>query len=149
MRWKRGFQAKPVNDLYSHNLPSRMQKLDLSDRIIKLDRNIRFAGLVNDIGEVIEGGFQLGVEPLLEGTDEQQMYVQALSNMSTLQQFRSTLEKMRYSITEHEKVILLTISLPKGVLCVSASSKVDAVKLRDKVLKAIKSGSRGKRSNKK
>ena len=46
---------------------------NLCDTIIKLDRNIRFVGIVNDKGEVIEGGFQDGVEPLLEGSDEQEM----------------------------------------------------------------------------
>ena len=47
-----------------------MQEPSLCDRIIKLDRGIRFAGIVNNRGEVIEGGFRQGVEPLLNGTDE-------------------------------------------------------------------------------
>jgi hypothetical protein len=41
----------------------------LCDRIISLDDNIRFVGIVNKLGEVIAGGFQKGVEPLLEGED--------------------------------------------------------------------------------
>jgi hypothetical protein len=115
------------------------QQRNLCDRIIKLDRNIRFVGIVNSRGEVIEGGFQQGVQPLLDGTDEQQMYIQSLSNMTTLQQYSGRLGKVRYSITEHDRVTLMTFPLDDGILCLSASSKVNTVKIRDKVMRAIKS----------
>jgi hypothetical protein len=115
-----------------------MQRRNLSDRIIKLDRNIRFVGVVNSRGEVIEGGFQHGVQPLLEGTDEQQMYIQSLSNMTMLENYRGRLGKVRYSITEHEKVTLMTFPLDDGILCVSASPKANINKIRSKVLKVIK-----------
>ena len=123
-----------------------MQVSGLSDRIIKLDKNIRFVGIVNGRGEVIAGGFQHGIHPLLDGTDEQQMYVQALSNMTTLQGFSDRLGKVRYSITEHEKVILLTIPLRDGILCISASSRVDPIKLRNRVQSALRSGSKPARA---
>jgi hypothetical protein len=100
-----------------------MQRRNLSDRIIKLDRNIRFVGVVNSRGEVIEGGFQHGVQPLLEGTDEQQMYIQSLSNM--------------------------TFPLDDGILCVSASPKADINKIRNKVSKVIKERPAAKKKKKK
>jgi hypothetical protein len=115
-----------------------MQQRNLCDRIIKLDRNIRFAGIVNGRGEVIEGGFQQGVRPLLDGTDEQQMYMQSLWNVTTLQKYSGRLGKVRYSMTEHDKVTLMTFPLGDGILCLSTSSKADANKIRDKVMKAIK-----------
>ncbi|HEY8139776.1 MAG TPA: DUF6659 family protein [Nitrososphaera sp.] len=116
-----------------------MHRRGLCEQIIKLDRNIRFVGIVNGRGEVIEGGFQQGVQPLLNGTDEQQMYIQSLSNMTALQQYSDRLGRVRYSITEHEKVTLLTFPLNDGILCLSTSSKTDPVKIRDKVMKAIRS----------
>ena len=121
-----------------------MHKPGLTERVIKLDKNIRFVGVVNGRGEVIEGGFQQGIKPLLDGTDEQQMYIQSLTNVATLQQFSDRLGKFRYSITEHEKVILLTVPLSDGILCVSTSSRVDPIRIRDKVLKALRAGSRVK-----
>jgi hypothetical protein len=116
---------------------------------MKLDKSIRFVGIVNGRGEVIEGGFQEGIQPLLDGTDEQQIYVQSLANVTTLQQFSDRLGKVRYSITEHEKVILLTVPLADGILCVSASSRADPMKIRDKVMKAIKVRTKGTRTRKK
>jgi hypothetical protein len=126
-----------------------MQKPGLSERIIKLDKNIRFVGVVNSSGEVIEGGFQQGIQPLLDGMDEQQMYVQSLANVTTLQQFSNRLGKFRYSITEHEKVILLTVPLSDGILCISTSSRANPIRVRDKVLKALKTRPEKVRARKK
>ena len=116
----------------------------LCEKIIKLDRNIRFAGIVNNRGEVIEGGFKHGVEPLLNGTDEQQMYIHSLSNLNTLQAYSDRLGIVRCSLTEHEKVTLLTFPLDDGILCLSATPKANPGKIRDSVMKVLKSKYRGR-----
>jgi hypothetical protein len=123
-----------------------MQQPGLSDRIIKLDRNIRFVGIVNNSGEVIQGGFKQGVEPLLNGTDEQQMYIHSLSNLTMLESYSQRLGRVRYSLTEHEKVTLMSFPLGDWVLCISATPKADMNKIRDKVMKVLK-GSRGSKSS--
>jgi hypothetical protein len=126
-----------------------MKQPSLCDRIIKLDRNIRFVGIVNNKGEVIEGGFKERVEPLLNETDEQQMYIQSLSNLTTLQSYSERLGRVRYSLTEHEKVTLITFPLGDGILCLSATPKADTNKIPDKVMKVLKSRNRSKPPRKK
>ena len=116
-----------------------MQELNLCDRILKLDRSIRFVGIVNNRGEVIEGGFKHGVEPLLSGTDEQQMYIQSLSNLTMLQSYNDRLGMVRYSLTEHEKVTLMSFPHGDGILCISAMSKANMNNIRSKVMKVLKS----------
>jgi len=118
-----------------------MREPSLCDRIIKLDRSIRFVGIVNNRGEVIEGGFKQGIEPLLNGTDEQQMYIHSLSNLTMLQSYSDRLGMVRYSLTEHEKVTLMTFPLRDGILCLSAMPKANMNKIRDKVMKVLKSRS--------
>jgi hypothetical protein len=78
-----------------------MRESNLCDRIIKLDRSIRFVGIVNNRGEVIEGGFKQGIEPLLNGTEEQHMYIHSLSNLTMLQSYSDRLGMVRYGLTEH------------------------------------------------
>ena len=125
-----------------------MREPSLCDRIIKLDRSIRFVGIVNNRGEVIEGGFKQGIEPLLNGTDEQQMYIHSLSNLTMLQSYSDRLGMVRYSLTEHEKVTLMTFPLRDGILCLSAMHKANMNKIRDKVMKVLKSrSSRSTRSS--
>lgn len=127
-----------------------MRDPSLCDRIIKLDRSIRFVGIVNNRGEVIEGGFKQGVEPLLNGTDEQQMYIHSLSNLTMLQSYSDRLGMVRYSLTEHEKVTLMTFPLGDSILCLSATPKANMNKIRDKVMKVLKrrSSIRSSSSNK-
>lgn len=110
----------------------------LCEKVIKLDKNIRFAGIVNGSGEVVEGGFQQGTQPLLNGTAEQQMYLQSLSNVLTLRQFSDRLGEFRYGITEHGKVNLMTFPLGDGILCLSTSVRADTLKIRNKVLALLK-----------
>ena len=76
---------------------------NLCDKVIRLDRSIRFVGIVNLRGEVIEGGFKHGVEPLLNEKDEQQMCIHSLSNLTTLKSYSDRLGMVKYSLTEHEK----------------------------------------------
>ena len=112
---------------------------NLCERVIKLDRNIRFAGIVNSNGEVIEGGFQKGIQPLLNGTAEQQMYVQSLSNVVTLRQFTDRLGEFRYSVTEHDNVKLMTFPLDDGILCLYTTPRAKTEKISDKVARLLKS----------
>lgn len=113
---------------------------NLCDTIIKLDRNIRFVGIVNDKGEVIEGGFQDGVEPLLEGSDEQEMYTNSLSNMTVLKNYSDRLGKVKYSLTEHQKIAMMTFPLDNDILCLSVYSKDTNVdKLKNTILEIISS----------
>lgn len=122
---------------------------NLCDKIIKLDHNIRFVGIVNSKGEVIEGGFQQGVRPLLNETEEQQMYIQSLWNLTTLESYSGRLGKVRYSITEHDKVTLMTFPLGNGILCLSTTPKANTNKIRDKVMQAIKEKSVKKKATRK
>ena len=124
-----------------------MGELNLCDRIIKIDRSIRFVGIVNNRGEVIEGGFKRRIEPLLNGTEEQHMYIQSLSNLTMLQSYSNRLGLVRYSLTEHEKVTLMTFPLRDGVLCVSTMPKANMNKIRDKVMKVLKSKSSSRTSS--
>ena len=113
---------------------------NLCNTIIKLDRNIRFVGIVNDKGEVIEGGFQDGVEPLLEGSDEQEMYTNSLSNMALLKNYSDRLGKVKYSLTEHQKIAMMTFPLDNDILCLSVYSKDTNVdKLKNTILEIISS----------
>ena len=114
-----------------------MQQPSLSDMIIKLDRRIRFVGIVNNRGEVIEGGFKKGVEPLLDGTDEQQMYIHSLSNLTTLESYSQRLGRVRYSLTEHEKVTLMSFPIGDRILCISATPNADMNKIREKVMRVL------------
>jgi hypothetical protein len=59
-----------------------------------------------------------------------------------MQSYSDKLGMVRYSLTEHEKVTLITFPLRDGILCLSAMPKADMNKILDKVMKVLKSKSR-------
>ena len=118
-----------------------MREPSLCNGIIKLDRSIRFVGILNNRGEVIEGGFKQGIEPLLDGTDEQKMYIHSLTNLTMMQAYSDRLGMVRYTLTEHEKVTLMTFPLRDGIFWLSAMPKAYMNKIGDKVMKVLKSKS--------
>lgn len=118
-----------------------MREPSLCNGIIKLDRSIRFVGILNNRGEVIEGGFKQGIEPLLDGTDEQKMYIHSQTNLTMMQSYSDMLGMVRFSLTEHEKVTRMTFPLRDGIFCLSAMPKAYMNKIGDKVMKVLKSKS--------
>jgi hypothetical protein len=110
----------------------------ISARVLDIDRRIRFAGVVTNRGEVIEGGFQQQVEPLLDQKREQQLYLDSLSAIGSLKEFSDTLGDVVYNITEYKKVILMTIPLKESkILCISVSPDVDITNLKNEVFRLI------------
>jgi hypothetical protein len=118
-----------------------MREPSLCNGIIKLDRSICFVGILNNRGEVIEGGFKEGIEPLLDGTDEQKMYIHSLTNLTMMRSYSDRLGMVRYTLTEHEKDTLMTFPLRDGIFCLSVMPKAYMNKIGDKVMKVLKSKS--------
>lgn len=110
----------------------------LSDTLLGMDRRVRFVGVVTDKGEVIEGGFQNEVSPLLDQRKEQQIYLDSMSAIDALKEFSESLGDLAYSITEYGKVVLLTFPLKRGrILCISICPGMDIMNFKNQVLKIL------------
>lgn len=110
----------------------------ISYSVISIDKGVRFAGVVSEKGEVIEGGFQKEASPLLDQHKEQQIYIDSLSAIDTLKEFSGSLGDVIYNITEYKKVVLLTFPLKQGrILCVSVCPGIDLMSFKNQVLKIL------------
>jgi hypothetical protein len=49
--------------------------INISNIVPGVNKGVRFAGVATQKGEVIEGGFQNEIEPLLDKAKEQQLYL--------------------------------------------------------------------------
>lgn len=107
------------------------------DSIFNIDEEIRFVGIVNKNSEVIDGGFKKGIKPLLDVNEEQDMYLQSLSNMTFFQSFSKKFGPVDYLITKQKKITIMTFPYKKDILCLSVSSQTNIDKVRDKVLELL------------
>ena len=113
-------------------------KITLCEEIFTLDGSIRFVGLVNKEGEVIEGGFRKGIEPLLNQNEEQDMYLQSLSDISFFQSFSEKFGPIDYVVIRLEKITMMTFPFNKNILCVSTPSQSNIDNIKDQIAKLLK-----------
>jgi hypothetical protein len=121
-----------------NNIPNST-KMNICEEIFTLDGSIRFVGLVNKEGEVIEGGFRKGIEPLLNQNEEQDMYLQSLSNITFFQSFSEKFGPVDYLIIRQERITMMTFPFQEKILCISTSSKSDIDKIRNETVDRLKS----------
>ena len=117
--------------------PSKSINENFCNTIFNIDEKIRFVGIVNKNSEVINGGFKKGIEPLLDVNEEQDMYLQSLSNMTFFQSFSKKFGPVDYLITKQKKITIMTFPYKKDILCLSISSDTDIDKVRNEILESI------------
>jgi hypothetical protein len=93
-------QADPDTQLYKQKC----------NNILAISPRIRYAGIMNKFGRTLAGGLRKGVVPLLKpGEARNEHFIEATRN-----QFRRNFEKSigreEYTLTENEKVKILTLS---------------------------------------
>lgn len=112
-------------------------RLSVCDSILAIDEKIRFVGIVNKEGEVIEGGFKKGIVPLLDENEEQEMYLQSLSNITFFQSFSEKFGPVDYLTIKQKKITMITIPYKTEILCLSVSSESKIDLIRDEVINLV------------
>ena len=118
-----------------NDLQDRFRR-DICNEIFAVNKDIRFVGIVNREGEVIEGGFRKGIEPLLD-QNEQDMYLQSLSNISFFQSFSEKFGPVDYLLIRQKKITMITIPYKANILCMSVSSQSDIDRIMDETIKIV------------
>lgn len=88
--------------------------------------DIRFAGLLNSMGNLVAGGFKKGVEPLKDEVERKKMFMEAVLRVRTRQDFDDNLGPVRYAASRRDAVVMMTFPvLNDHVLLISAEPHVD------------------------
>jgi hypothetical protein len=83
----------------------------LPSQILLLAKSIRFCGIVDKFGTIIDGKYRENFQHLLTDQEERKQVLQAAIRNSSKPSWESKLGKARYSTTLYEKVITVTIPL--------------------------------------
>ncbi len=109
-------------------------------KILSVSKRIRYAGMINDFGRTIAGKLRVGMVPLLN--TEQAIndhFIEATRN-NLRKAFYSVIGDAIYTLTDHEKVIILTVPTDWGFYYITLDKETDYLEIReiiDKVLKLI------------
>lgn len=106
------------------------------DRLLELDE-IRFAGLISNMGKLVGGGFKKGITPLEDGAERQKMYMELALHVSMRMEFDYCLGPVKYTASRREKAVMMSFPINNKVLLISTETWVDIEKLAKKILLII------------
>jgi len=98
------------------------------------ESEIRFAGFLNPLGNLIAGGFKDGIAPFHDESERRKLYLKAVLDIKTTQDFDFDLGSVEYIAVRRKKVITFTFDLDDRVLFVSTELDVDIEKTAQKII---------------
>jgi hypothetical protein len=84
---------------------------DLCDNIFSVSQNIRFAGVITNMGRLVAGGMRPDLESFEDKNESSKLYVQFALMTEMRKDFDSSFGKAIYSFTEREKIKLASFPL--------------------------------------
>jgi hypothetical protein len=93
----------------SDQQPNRLHRL--CKGVIAKDSSIRFAGIANQMGNLIEAAYREGLQPLMDRQETEHYTIQTVLRASTRETFKNKIGKQRYAIAVYEKLIRATVPI--------------------------------------
>ena len=100
------------------------------------ESEIRFAGIIDDHGELIAGGFKEGLTPLEGDETRLKSFMEFVSRVSIRKEYDQSLGPINYLAARRDKAVLVSFPFPVShvLLLISAEPSVDIEKLALKVV---------------
>jgi hypothetical protein len=100
------------------------------------EEEIRFAGIINEDGNLVSGGFKKEIDPLEGDEAKLKSFMEFVSKVSIRKEYDKTLGPINYLAARRDKAVLVSFPFPvsKFVLLISANPSVDIEKLATKVM---------------
>ena len=120
------------------NVLTKDTKLDykaIYDYIVGLDQDIRFIGLIDDMGRLVYGGMRPGKISLESETESIKIYMEfaLISKLHT--DFDSKLGEVVYSLTVRKKIKMLSFPVKGGhIIRISLEKEADHEKIVNAIL---------------
>lgn len=107
------------------------------DALLKLPE-VRFAGFLDYMGNLVAGGFRADVEPLKDDAERKKMFIEAVIRIRTRQEFDANLGPVFYAAARRKNVITMTVPFEKNVLFLSLETNINIDEMGQKILQLTK-----------
>jgi len=113
---------------------------ELSKKVLDIDPKVRFAGVANSKGEMVAGGQKENIEKILGGENLKMSIHYALKKRDLYTNLAYKIGKEQSSITEYEKVTLISIPINSNDLfMISTEPRADYLKIIDFIHSSLNS----------
>ena len=93
------------------------------NRIMKFDKRVRFAALVDSKGRILDGGMREGVQPI-EPLEKTPHVIARLVSVQKAKALTEFLGKQKYSILVHEEILAIIFRSKRRFVLVTADRKL-------------------------
>lgn len=93
-----------------HADPDTQKHREKCNLLLAISPRIRYAGVMNKFGRTIAGGLRKGVVPLLKPDEARNEYFIEATREQLRKSFERSIGKTEYTLTENEKVKILTLT---------------------------------------
>lgn len=100
----------------------------LYDKIMRFDKQIRFAAVVDGNGRILEGGMREGVQPI-EPLEKTPHLIARLVSFQKAEDLVDFFGKPEYSVLVHEKIVALLFRSGRKFILVTTGRKFGAAKI--------------------
>ncbi|ABK76710.1 hypothetical membrane protein [Cenarchaeum symbiosum A] len=99
-------------------------------------KEIRFAGIIDEEGSLVSGGFKEGLVPLEGDETRLKSFMEFVSRISIRKEYDASLGPINYLAARRDKAVLVSFPFPvsKVVLLISAEPSVDIERLAGRVV---------------
>ena len=98
---------------------------------------IRFVGIISEMGKLISGGFKKGVVPLQDDSERQTLYMELALRVATRREFDSSMGRVKYSAARREKVVMMSFPLKNCILMIVAVPHVNIDQLAYRIIQKL------------
>jgi len=119
------------------NQNTKFQIYDIRCKDLLDEDEIRFAGIINEAGNLIYGGFKKGILPLESNQAKLESFMKFVSKMSLRKEYDDSLGPINYLVARRDKAVLISFPFPLSniLLLISAEPSVDIENLASTVTK--------------
>ena len=97
------------------------------------DGQIRFAGVINKMGNLVAGGFKEGVEPFQSDEKQRMLYMHMVLEISMRREFDLDLGEINYAVSNRNKALMITIPFDDKIILVSSSPDASTQRIVGKI----------------
>jgi hypothetical protein len=100
------------------------------------EKEIRFAGIIDENGKLVAGGFKEGIVPLAGDESRLDEFMDFASRVSLRKEFDKTLGPINYLAARRDRLVLISFPFPVSnfVLLISAEPTVDIERIAKNIM---------------
>ena len=119
------------------NQNTKSHVYDIGCKNLLDEDEIRFAGIINEAGNLMCGGFKKGLLPLESDQAKLKSFMKSVSKISLRTEYDDSLGSINYLVARRDKTVLISFPFPlsRSLLLISAEPSVNIDNLASKIIK--------------